>query len=227
MTSQAADVVGWGGALGEIRPGLPADLVLFDPGVVADRATFESPWEHPVGIVGRVGGRDPPCRRWCARDGTGLRRRRPACDGSEWRPACRRRAAGDRVQRRPPVKRRATLSPLVDDALLDERDETGEAGRARGVGFDARQLAGEGVRLLELLLPHHDGAPSGEEHRFHDRHPVVGLVVEDPVGDAVGRALPRPHELGPAASGLLEHPPDAPGPVSAAEEGLDPLGTPA
>ena len=52
MTSQAAAVVGWGGRLGEIRPGLPADLVLFDPLTIADLATFESPRELPVGIEG-------------------------------------------------------------------------------------------------------------------------------------------------------------------------------
>ncbi|HXY45793.1 MAG TPA: D-aminoacylase [Acidimicrobiales bacterium] len=52
VTSQAAAVVGWAGVLGEIRPGLPADLVLFDRDVIADRATFESPWEYPVGIEG-------------------------------------------------------------------------------------------------------------------------------------------------------------------------------
>lgn len=38
--------------LGEIRPGLPGDLVLFGADVIADRATFESPWEYPVGIKG-------------------------------------------------------------------------------------------------------------------------------------------------------------------------------
>jgi N-acyl-D-amino-acid deacylase len=52
VTSKAAAVVGWDGRLGEIRPGLPGDLVLFDPDVIADRATFESPWEYPVGIEG-------------------------------------------------------------------------------------------------------------------------------------------------------------------------------
>jgi N-acyl-D-aspartate/D-glutamate deacylase len=52
VTSQAAAVVGWGGVLGEVRVGLPADLVLFDPDQIADRATFESPWEYPVGIDG-------------------------------------------------------------------------------------------------------------------------------------------------------------------------------
>ena len=52
MTSQAAAVVGWQGRLGEIRAGLPADLVLFDPLTIADQATFESPRELPVGIEG-------------------------------------------------------------------------------------------------------------------------------------------------------------------------------
>jgi N-acyl-D-amino-acid deacylase len=50
MTSQAAAVVGWEGLLGEIRPGLPADLVLFDPLTIADQATFEAPRELPLGI---------------------------------------------------------------------------------------------------------------------------------------------------------------------------------
>lgn len=52
MTSQAASIVGWQGRLGEIRPGLPADLVLFDPLTIADQATFESPRELPLGIEG-------------------------------------------------------------------------------------------------------------------------------------------------------------------------------
>jgi N-acyl-D-amino-acid deacylase len=64
MTSQAAGVVGWEGRLGEIRPGLPADLVLFDPLTIADQATFESPRELPVGIEGVwVGGRQVVKRR--------------------------------------------------------------------------------------------------------------------------------------------------------------------
>jgi N-acyl-D-amino-acid deacylase len=58
MSSQAAEVVGWGGRIGAIKVGLPADLVLFDPATVMDRATFESPWDYPEGVEGVwVGGR--------------------------------------------------------------------------------------------------------------------------------------------------------------------------
>jgi N-acyl-D-amino-acid deacylase len=35
---------------GRVAQGLAADLVVFDPAVVADRATFEDPFQYPVGI---------------------------------------------------------------------------------------------------------------------------------------------------------------------------------
>ena len=49
MTSLAADHMGFG-ARGRIAPGMVADLVLFDPETVSDRATPEAPHELSVGI---------------------------------------------------------------------------------------------------------------------------------------------------------------------------------
>ena len=49
MTSLAAHNVGLAGR-GEIRPGAYADLVLFDPATVADRATTAHPHARAVGI---------------------------------------------------------------------------------------------------------------------------------------------------------------------------------
>lgn len=50
MTSLAASHVGLRGR-GEIRVGAAADLVLFDPQTVSDRATYTSPHEQSVGIA--------------------------------------------------------------------------------------------------------------------------------------------------------------------------------
>lgn len=35
---------------GLLRPGMKADVVLFDPSAVADKATYNDPWQYPVGV---------------------------------------------------------------------------------------------------------------------------------------------------------------------------------
>lgn len=49
MTSLPASILGLSDR-GTIATGQVADLVLFDPATVADRATFEDPFQYPVGI---------------------------------------------------------------------------------------------------------------------------------------------------------------------------------
>lgn len=49
MTSAPADRLGFA-RRGRIAPGLVADLTVFDPETVIDRATFEDPHRYPVGI---------------------------------------------------------------------------------------------------------------------------------------------------------------------------------
>ncbi|UHQ98552.1 D-aminoacylase (plasmid) [Natrinema zhouii] len=49
MTSLPARAMGFD-SKGVLRPGLDADLVVFDPAVVTDRATFDEPQRHPIGI---------------------------------------------------------------------------------------------------------------------------------------------------------------------------------
>lgn len=50
MTALPAARFNLPGDRGHVRPGAVADLVVFDPERVADRATYEAPWEPPAGI---------------------------------------------------------------------------------------------------------------------------------------------------------------------------------
>jgi N-acyl-D-amino-acid deacylase len=49
MTSLPASILGLSDR-GAIKEGMWADLVIFDPSTVADKATFEEPFQYPVGI---------------------------------------------------------------------------------------------------------------------------------------------------------------------------------
>ncbi|HEV7499740.1 MAG TPA: amidohydrolase family protein, partial [Vicinamibacteria bacterium] len=49
MTSQAAEAFGFADH-GLVAEGLRANLVVFDPATVADRATFEDPMRFPDGV---------------------------------------------------------------------------------------------------------------------------------------------------------------------------------
>jgi N-acyl-D-amino-acid deacylase len=61
MTSQAAEAFGFRDA-GLVREGFRANLVVFDPQTVADRATFEDPIQYPAGIRDVLVGGSPVVR---------------------------------------------------------------------------------------------------------------------------------------------------------------------
>jgi N-acyl-D-amino-acid deacylase len=61
MTSQAASAFGFDGH-GVVAEGRRANLVVFDPGTVADRATFEDPLQFPVGVRDVLVGGEPVVR---------------------------------------------------------------------------------------------------------------------------------------------------------------------
>src|SRR2546422_11016200 len=70
------------------------------------------------------------------------------------------------------------------------------------VDVDARRVAGQVVGLAKRVLAHHHRGAAGLDHATDDGEPVVGLVVQDPVGDALRFLLPRPHELRTVLDGI-------------------------
>jgi N-acyl-D-amino-acid deacylase len=69
MTAQAADAFSLADH-GRVVQGKRANLVVFDPATVADRATFEDPMQFPVGVRDVLVGGEPVVR---AGELTGLR----------------------------------------------------------------------------------------------------------------------------------------------------------
>ena len=61
MTSRAAQAFGLGD-VGFLRPGYRANVVVFDPETIEDRATFEDPLQYPTGIRHVVVGGEPVIR---------------------------------------------------------------------------------------------------------------------------------------------------------------------
>ena len=72
------------------------------------------------------------------------------------------------------------------------------------VDVDAGRGTGQGVRLIECRLGDNHGSAAARQHGSDARPPVVGLVVDDPVGDAARLGLPRPHEGRSVAGGVRQ-----------------------
>ena len=127
------------------------------------------------------------CRRRCAARVTG------------WSPG-----AGVGGRRTAPVKRTATFSSGWIARVREQVQEAGEAGRPGVIDVDAGRRAGQRVRLLERRLGGDERPAAARQHAGEAGSPVVRLVVDDAVRDAVRLLLPGPHEGRAVAGGVRE-----------------------
>src|SRR5205809_685844 len=82
----------------------------------------------------------------------------------------------------------------ADIASIAQLEQPRESRGPRGVDVDVRHFAGEPVRLDQPVLIDRDRPAAGFEQAAQHSEPVVRLVVQDAMGDALRLLLPRPHE---------------------------------
>ena len=78
---------------------------------------------------------------------------------------------------------------------LVESYQTCEPGRTGGVDVDIRMLARQPVCFDNQFFIYREWISPRHQHTLEKLKPIVGFVVEDTVGQAMGLVFPRPHEL--------------------------------
>jgi hypothetical protein len=121
----------------------------------------------------------------------------------------------------PPGEQHGDPVPVADLTGTPELDQPGQAGRAGGVDRDAGPGHGQPAGLDQRVLAHDQRPAAGQQHALHHGPPVVGLVVEDAGGHALGLLRPGLHERRPVTCGIGHGPVDGAGGGMAGQLGLD------